>query len=69
MKSILRKFCIAALLPCTLASTSVQAAELHVMSSGGFTAAYRVLGPKFATATGNTLDTALGPSMGKLSLI
>ncbi len=29
------------------------------MSSGGFTAAYKVLGPRFAAATGNTLDTAL----------
>ncbi|AET90744.1 extracellular solute-binding protein [Burkholderia sp. YI23] len=47
------------------ACTSVQAAGLHVMSSGGFTAAYKVLGPRFAAATGNTLDTALGPSMGK----
>jgi molybdate transport system substrate-binding protein len=65
MKSLLLKFSIAALLPATLACTSVQAAELHVMSSGGFTAAYKVLGPRFAAATGNTLDTALGPSMGK----
>ncbi|WP_087039605.1 substrate-binding domain-containing protein [Caballeronia arvi] len=56
---------MAALLPATLACTSVQAAELHVMSSGGFTAAYKVLGPRFAATTGNTLDTALGPSMGK----
>jgi molybdate transport system substrate-binding protein len=47
------------------AASSVQAAELHVMSSGGFTAAYKILGPKFAASTGNTLDTALGPSMGK----
>jgi len=46
-------------------ATTVHAAELHVMSSGGFTAAYKILGPKFATASGNTLDTALGPSMGK----
>ena len=46
-------------------ATSVNAAELHVMSSGGFTAAYKILGPKFAAASGNTLDTALGPSMGK----
>ncbi|MBU6960216.1 substrate-binding domain-containing protein [Pseudomonas sp. CVAP len=46
-------------------SSVAQAEELHVMTSGGFTAAYKVLGPKFAAATGNTLDTALGPSMGK----
>jgi molybdate transport system substrate-binding protein len=46
-------------------SAAVHAADIHVMSSGGFTAAYKILGPKFAADTGNTLDTALGPSMGK----
>ncbi|MBD1599233.1 substrate-binding domain-containing protein [Pseudomonas typographi] len=42
-----------------------QAAEVNVMTSGGFTAAYQVLGPKWAQATGNTLHTELGPSMGQ----
>ncbi|MDZ3991945.1 substrate-binding domain-containing protein [Pseudomonas sp. Teo4] len=42
-----------------------QAENLRVMTSGGFTAAYKVLGPTFAQASGNTLDTVLGPSMGK----
>ena len=42
-------------------SAFVQAEELRVMTSGGFTAAYKVLGPKFAANTGNTLDTILGP--------
>lgn len=65
MKSFLLKICTAALLGGTVAAANVQAAELHVMSSGGFTAAYKVLGPKFAASTGNTLDTTLGPSMGK----
>jgi molybdate transport system substrate-binding protein len=65
MKSILLKCCTAALLGCAVAAANVQAADLHVMSSGGFTAAYKLLGPKFAASTGNTLDTALGPSMGK----
>lgn len=65
MRSILLKLCTAALLGSAAAAASVQAAELHVMSSGGFTAAYKLLGPKFAAATGNTLDTVLGPSMGK----
>ncbi|UQS16897.1 substrate-binding domain-containing protein [Pseudomonas sp. HS6] len=46
-------------------SAFAQAEELRVMTSGGFTAAYKVLGPKFAANTGNTLDTILGPSMGK----
>ncbi|MDH6148533.1 MULTISPECIES: substrate-binding domain-containing protein [Paraburkholderia] len=65
MKSILLKLCAAALLGSGAAAANVQAADLHVMSSGGFTAAYKLLGPKFAASTGNTLDTALGPSMGK----
>jgi molybdate transport system substrate-binding protein len=65
MKSFLLKICTVALLGSTVAATTVRAAELHVMSSGGFTAAYKALGPKFTAATGNTLDTALGPSMGK----
>ena len=65
MKSIFLKLCTATLLGTCAAATNVQAAELHVMSSGGFTAAYKLLGPKFAASTGNTLDTALGPSMGK----
>ncbi|MET3233514.1 UNVERIFIED_ORG: molybdate transport system substrate-binding protein [Burkholderia sp. 1263] len=64
MKSILLKLCAAALLVSAVAA-NVQAADLHVMTSGGFTAAYKLLGPKFAASTGNTLDTALGPSMGK----
>lgn len=46
-------------------SALAHAEQLHVMTSGGFTAAYKILGPKFAAATGNTLDTQLGPSMGK----
>jgi molybdate transport system substrate-binding protein len=46
-------------------SALAQAEEVRVMTSGGFTAAYKILGPKFAAATGNTLATSLGPSMGK----
>lgn len=58
-------FNYAALLLIAGLSTIAQAEELHVMTSGGFTAAYKILGPEFAKSTGNTLDTALGPSMGK----
>src|SRR5471032_1059179 len=58
-------FSYAALLLVAGLSTVAQAEEIRVMTSGGFTAAYKVLGPKFAAATGNTLDTILGPSMGK----
>ncbi|WP_431824696.1 substrate-binding domain-containing protein [Burkholderia sp. F1] len=50
-----------------LAAVALQAraAELRVMISGGFTAAYQQLGPGFTTATGDTLDTIRGPSMGQ----
>ena len=65
MKTLFLKLCAAALVATSAIAVNVQAAELHVMSSGGFTAAYKVLGPKFAAQTGNTLNTALGPSMGK----
>uniref|UniRef100_E1TJH8 Extracellular solute-binding protein family 1 n=1 Tax=Burkholderia sp. (strain CCGE1003) TaxID=640512 RepID=E1TJH8_BURSG len=65
MRNLLLKFCAAALVATTAATANVQAADLHVMSSGGFTAAYKALGPRFASETGNTLETALGPSMGK----
>jgi molybdate transport system substrate-binding protein len=65
MKKFILSMLSAALLSTTVAATNVQAAELRVMSSGGFTAAYKLLGPKFAASSGNTLDTILGPSMGK----
>lgn len=49
-------------LVCTLGQAG--AAELHVVSSGGFAAAYKVLAPRFEQDTGNILVTAWGPSMG-----
>lgn len=56
-----------ALLAATLlaGSSLAQAAELTVMTSGGFTAAYKQLGPQYAAQSGDTLVTVLGPSMGK----
>jgi molybdate transport system substrate-binding protein len=41
-----------------------KAAEIRVVSSGGFAAAYRALAPEFERMTGNTLVTGWGPSMG-----
>jgi molybdate transport system substrate-binding protein len=41
-----------------------QATTLHVLTSGGFTAAYKALGPAFTQNTGVALDTTLSPSMG-----
>lgn len=43
---------------------AVLADEIHVVSSGGFAAAYKALAPDFERATGHTLVTAWGPSMG-----
>jgi molybdate transport system substrate-binding protein len=40
------------------------AAEIRVMISGGLTAAYKALVPEFERATGHTVVTAYGPSMG-----
>jgi len=65
MKNLLLKVCAAALVATSAAASNVQADELRVITSGGFTAAYKVLGPEFASKSGDTLDTALGPSMGK----
>jgi len=62
MRKSMKALLTAALLAgCSLA----QAAELTVMTSGGFTAAYQQLGPKYAAQSGDTLVTVLGPSMGK----
>lgn len=41
-----------------------RAAEVKVMNSGGFSAAYLDLAPQFERTTGNTLVTSWGPSMG-----
>src|SRR6202789_4390098 len=46
-----------------LAGTA-QASEVHVMISGGLSAAYNTLVPEFEKATGNKVVTAYGPSMG-----
>jgi molybdate transport system substrate-binding protein len=54
-------FGIAAVL---LLAGSASAAEVKVMISGGLTAAYKALIPEYERATGNTVVTAYGPSMG-----
>ena len=45
-------------------ATNTQAAEITVMSSGGYTAALKELAPKFEQTTGNHVHIVLGPSMG-----
>jgi molybdate transport system substrate-binding protein len=47
-----------------LLTGAANAAEVRVMISGGLTAAYMVLVPEFERATGHTVLTAYGPSMG-----
>ncbi|HYS63789.1 MAG TPA: substrate-binding domain-containing protein, partial [Paraburkholderia sp.] len=64
MKSRLAALTAALLCACALASTAAQAVDLHVMNSGGFTAAYKLLAPKYEASSGNTLEIAYGPSMG-----
>ncbi|MDF0604117.1 substrate-binding domain-containing protein [Neisseriaceae bacterium TC5R-5] len=44
---------------------STWAADIYVVSSGGFAAAYRALAPGFEQRTGHKLMTGWGPSMGK----
>ena len=43
----------------------IAAAELQVVSSGGFAAAYRALAPEYERASGDTLTIHWGPSMGE----
>lgn len=45
--------------------TSASAAEIKVMMSAGFSAAYRDLIPDFERTTGHTIVTIRGPSMGE----
>jgi molybdate transport system substrate-binding protein len=47
------------------ASGTASADNILVMNSGGFSAAYKAFQPKFEAASGHTLSTAWGPSMGK----
>ncbi|WP_315765640.1 MULTISPECIES: substrate-binding domain-containing protein [unclassified Bradyrhizobium] len=45
-------------------STGASAADVHVMISGGLTAAFKKLAPEFERTTGNKVVVAYGPSMG-----
>ncbi|MDE1180474.1 substrate-binding domain-containing protein [Paraburkholderia sp.] len=64
MKAFVKGTAVALMIAASAFST-VRATEVRVMTSGGFTAAYKKLGPGFESATGNTLVTILGPSMGQ----
>jgi molybdate transport system substrate-binding protein len=47
-----------------LFSATTRAADIHVVSSGGFAAAYKALAPEFEQTTANHLIIGWGPSMG-----
>ncbi len=47
------------------ASSLAAAADIHVVSSGGFAAAYKTLAPEFEQKTGHKLISGWGPSMGE----
>jgi molybdate transport system substrate-binding protein len=47
------------------AVSAASAAEVNVVSSGGFAAAYKALAPEYEKQTGNALNTGWGPSMGE----
>lgn len=54
----------AAALAVLLLASQADAAEVRVVSSGGFAAAYKELVPAWEKETGNTASTGWGPSMG-----
>lgn len=69
MKSLSQRKCVAAtalVVACALllAAVDARADEIHVVTSGGFTAAYLELVPEYESATHNKLTTEFGPSMG-----
>ncbi|MFS2123286.1 substrate-binding domain-containing protein [Pseudomonas sp. Pseusp97] len=64
MKSLTKHLAALAIGFCALNSVA-SAEELDVMTSGGFTAAFKRLSPTFAERSGDTIQTVLGPSMGQ----
>ena len=55
---------VALVAACLLSLATAGAAELKVMNSGGFAAAYKELAPAFERATEHTIVTSWGASMG-----
>lgn len=58
----MRRLAFLAILACILFPAA--AADIHVMTSGGFTAAYQELTPQFERATGHKVISAYGASQG-----
>lgn len=65
MKTFLARLIAFSFIATSASAGLVHAAELHVMTSGGFTAAVKALAPTFTQKTGDTVDIVLGPSMGQ----
>jgi molybdate transport system substrate-binding protein len=63
MRAWLKPFVLAVAALLALAQGAA-AADIHVMISGGFTAAYEKLAPEFERRTGDRLVTVQAPSMG-----
>jgi molybdate transport system substrate-binding protein len=61
---ITRRWALAALASLALASSSAFAAEIRVVTSGAFTEAYRKLVPLYEQASGHTVVSAFGASIG-----
>jgi molybdate transport system substrate-binding protein len=64
-RSSLRHVCLASIALLVLGLSDARAAEIHVMISGGFSAAYDELVPIYEKASGNKVVTERGPSMGE----
>jgi molybdate transport system substrate-binding protein len=64
IRSILIRAIVSVVASILLLAGTADAAEVKVMISGGFSAAYRTLVPEFERATKNTVATVSGPSMG-----
>jgi len=62
-KSLIASAC-GLVLGLTMFANPARAAEIKVMLSGGYAAAYDTLAPQFERATGHKVVTAYGPSMG-----
>jgi molybdate transport system substrate-binding protein len=63
-RSVLSRAAAFAVAAGLLLSVAARAADVRVVSSGGFAAAYRALAPEFERKTGDKLITEWGPSMG-----
>src|SRR5687768_13637106 len=59
-----RTLILGALAPVFVQRSSAQNVEIRVICSGGFTAAYNILAPKFEQITGKKVISAYGASMG-----